>query len=267
MDRLVSIEEPTALDEVYVGATRPSRAIMKKVLSAVHRFKLFEPGDRIALGCSGGKDSLLMIAVFRELIRRTDFDFDFRVIHLDQQQPGFNHEQFRRTLERLEVECEVISRDTWSVVEERLRPGQIPCSICSRLRRGILNEWCAEHGYNKLAMGHHLDDAVETFFLNLFYGRRLDPLKPFTPTTAARGPTTIRPMLLVDEEQIKGWLKDSGLKAVACPVCDDFPASKRRDTKVLIGELSGRYPDLKASVESALYEDTKSVERMLIPEG
>ena len=267
MDRLVSIEEPIALDEVYVGATRPSRAIMKKVLSAVHRFKLIEPGDRIAVGCSGGKDSLLMIAVFRELLRRDDFDFEFRVVHLDQQQPGFDHDQFHRTLERLGVECEVISRDTWSVVEERLRPGQIPCSICSRLRRGILNEWCAEHGFNKLAMGHHLDDAVETFFLNLFFGRRLEPLKPFTPTTAARGPTTIRPMILVDETRIKGWLSDAGLRAVACPVCDEFPASKRRDTKALIGQLSSRFPDLKASVESALYENPKSVERLLVSEN
>ena len=208
-----------------------------------------------------------MIAVFRELIRRTDFDFDFRVVHLDQQQPGFNHEQFHRTLERLEVECEVISRDTWSVVEERLRPGQIPCSICSRLRRGILNEWCAEHGYNKLAMGHHLDDAVETFFLNLFYGRRLEPLKPFTPTTAARGPTTIRPMILVDEEQIKGWLRIQAcaLWRVRCVMI--FPHLSVEIRKCSSGSFRVVIPISRRLLKVHLYEDTKSVERMLVSEG
>ena len=97
------------------------------------------------------------------------------------------------------------------------------------MRRGILNRWCEERGYNKLALGHHLDDAVETFFLNLLYGRRLDAMKPATPSE--RGVVTVRPLIWVPEATVQSWREREGVEVVPCPVCDSFPASKRRETK------------------------------------
>lgn len=138
------------------------------------------------------------------------------------------------------------------MVQAQLAPGQIPCALCSRMRRGILNEFCAEHGFNKLALGHHLDDAVETFFLNLFYQRRLEPLKAATPTADGQV-TTIRPLILVEERKIEGWVDEHAIPTVPCPVCDSFPASRRRDLKELLAEFAKLQPDMHASVRAALY--------------
>lgn len=230
----------------------PSRPVLKQVEDAVRRFALIEPGDRVAVAISGGKDSLLLACAIRALAARADLPFEYTLVHLDQHQPGFDRAGFEAALADLDFTCEVISADTWSVVEQQLRPGQIPCSICGRLRRGVLNRWSAETGHNKLALGHHLDDAIETFFLNLLYGRRLDPLKPATPTQDG-AVTAIRPLILVAESNIRAWVDQHGVAPIACPVCDTFPDSKRRDLKQLVGGLSGLDADLHAAVRDALY--------------
>lgn len=228
-----------------------SKAILRQVEKAVRDFALIAPGDRIAVGLSGGKDSLLLALTLRELSRRDDFTFDWVGVHLDQNQPGFDRATFARALIELEIPYEVIDRDTHSVVQAQLQPGQIPCSLCSRMRRGILNDWCTERGFNKLAMGHHLDDAVETFFLNLLYGRRLEPLKPATPSES--GPTTIRPLLFVEERKISDWAVQHAIPTVDCPVCDNYPRSRRRDIKALIEGLGSFDADVYDSVRTALY--------------
>lgn len=229
----------------------PSNSVMQLVVRAVQKFNLIEPGDRIAVGLSGGKDSILLALCLRELQSRSDFDFEWTGVHLDQKQPGFNRAGFDEVLDRCEIPCVVVEEDTHRVVQEQLKPGQIPCSICSRLRRGILNRWCDENGYTKLAIGHHLDDAVETFFLNLLYQRRLEPLKALTPSE--RGVSTIRPLILVEERKVEGWLAESGLVPVACPVCDDYPLSQRRNLKTLLKSFEASQPEFRASVRDALY--------------
>ena len=230
----------------------PSQAVMKRVHEACQRYQLIEREDRVAVGYSGGKDSLMMITALLALQRRADYDFEMQVIHLDQHQPGFERAQFNANLEVLGVQCENISRDTWSVVQRQLKPGQIPCAVCGRLRRGILNQWCADQGYNKLALGHHLDDALETFMLNLLFGRKLDPLKPITPASSVEV-STIRPCLLVEERKIRAWVEQNGLAPVPCPVCDSFPDAKRRDLKQLLQGLSEAQPELYDSAREAIY--------------
>lgn len=237
-----------------ISLTRP---VIQLIRQAVIDFQLIEPGDRIAVGMSGGKDSLMLAAAMRELSRHGDLDFAFEPIHLDQNQPGFDRETFQRALDRLELDCTVIDRDTHSVVQAKLEPGQIPCSLCSRMRRGILNDFCREQGFNKLALGHHLDDAVETFFLNLFFGRRLDPLKPSTPTDEG-DVDTIRPMILLEERKVTGWIAQHAIPTVDCPVCDTYPESRRRDLKHMLTEFSQLHGDLHASVRTALYEDGRT---------
>jgi tRNA 2-thiocytidine biosynthesis protein TtcA len=230
-----------------------SKPVIKLVRQAVLDFGLIEPGDRIAVGLSGGKDSLMLAAALGELSRHGDLDFEMQPLHLDQNQPGFDRDGFNAALDRLGLGCEVIDEDTHSVVQSKLEPGQIPCALCSRMRRGILNEFCVANGFNKLALGHHLDDAVETFFLNLFYGRRLEPLKPATPTEDG-AVTTIRPLILVEERKIEAWVDEHNVPTVPCPVCDTFPESKRRDLKELLSEFAKMQPDMHASVRTALYE-------------
>lgn len=239
---LISVEQPST-----------SRPMAKLIERAVRDFELLPPGARVAVGLSGGKDSFLLAVAIDELAQRADFDFEWQAVHLDQNQPGFDRDGFRRGLDVLGVDCHVIDRDTHSVVQSQLQPGQIPCAICSRLRRGILNSWCAEKGFDRLALGHHLDDAVETFFLNLLYGRRLDPLKPATPSE--QGVTTIRPLILVEERKVVDWAERFAVPTVDCPVCDNFPASRRRDLKQFLDGLDGFGADVYASLRQALYTE------------
>lgn len=231
----------------------PGKAIMALVEQAVQLHGLIAPGDRIAVGISGGKDSLLLASVFHQLKRRGDLDFEWCGVHLDQHQPGFQRDQFNAQIEAMEIPLEIVSEDTWSVVSGALAPGQIPCALCGRMRRGILNRWCAERGFNKLALGHHLDDALETFFLNLLYQRQLDPLKAATPASS-HPVITIRPLILVEERKIVAWRDRHSLAPIPCPVCDSFPASRRRDLKQMIEQMRQIQPDLHASVRGALYE-------------
>ena len=231
---------------------RLSRAMMQLVRQAVRDFGLIQPHDRVAVGMSGGKDSYVLALALMELSMSAELPFTVHPIHLDQHQPGFDRVTFERTLERLGLPCEVISQDTYSQVIAKLKPGQIPCAICGRMRRGILNAHCQARGYTKLALGHHLDDAIETFLLNLFYGRRLDPLKPATPSQ--RGVTAIRPLILVEERKIAAWVDAHGIQTVACPVCDSVPESRRRDLKQVMTQFEALHVDVRLSVRAALYE-------------
>ncbi len=234
------------------GAAPPSNAVRSLVARAVREFGLIAPGDRVAVGISGGKDSLLLFSALRDLQRRQDLSFELTAVHLDQHQPGFARATFDHSLAALGIDCAIASEDTWSVVSSKLEPGQIPCALCSRMRRGVLNQWCQARGINKLALGHHLDDAIETFFLNLLYGRRLDPLKPATPSERT-GVTTIRPLILVEEAKVVAWVAAHDVAVVPCPVCDSFPESRRRDLKQLITGFRALHPQVGASVRTALY--------------
>lgn len=225
---------------------------MRSVELAVRRFELLPRGARVAVGISGGKDSLLLYSALRALQRRTDFEFELRAVHLDQRQPGFRRDEFDAALRQLGIDCEIVSRDTWSVVSSKLGPTDIPCALCSRMRRGILLQWCLDEGVTHLALGHHLDDAIETFFLNLFYGRRLDPLKALTPSEVT-GVSTIRPLILVEEAKAIAWAQAHRVPVVDCPVCDSYPRSKRREVGELVAALRAKHPELDASVREALY--------------
>lgn len=235
------------------GPPQVSKQVMRLVRQAIRDFDLIEPGDHVAVGVSGGKDSLLLARAMKELLRHDDLDFSLSIIHLDQNQPGFDRQGFNAAMELLELEVEIIDKDTHSIVQSLLKPGQIPCAVCGRLRRGILNQFCHDRGINKLALGHHLDDGIETFFLNLLFGRRLDPLKAATPASELEV-TTIRPLILVEERKIRAWVEEHQIPVVACPSCDDFPNSKRREVKHLIQNFQQTHPEVHESVRSALYE-------------
>ena len=229
-----------------------SSTMIKLLTTCVRQYQLIENKDRIAVGYSGGKDSLLLIYALLTLQKRDDFNFEMEIIHLDQHQPGFARDRFNQILNTHNLKCTVISKDTWSVVKENRKTGQIPCALCSRMRRGILNQWCADNGYNKLALGHHLDDAIETFMLNLLFGRRLDPLKPATPSST-HNVTTIRPLLFLEERKIESWMKMYQLQAIPCPVCDSFDDAKRRDLKGLIQGFAQTQTEIYQSIREAIY--------------
>jgi len=230
----------------------PSRAVMRAVERAVRQFRMLPDGASVAVGLSGGKDSFLLHACLRALQARGDLNFRLTAVHLDQHQPGFDRPTFDASLATQGIDCHVVSKDTWSVVASKLGPTDIPCALCSRMRRGVLLAWCKEQGHSHLALGHHLDDAVETFFMNLFFGRRLEPMRAVTPSDNT-GVTVIRPLLLVEEAKVIAWARQAGVATVDCPVCSSYPRSQRQRVGEMVAALRTQHPDLDASVRAALY--------------
>lgn len=230
----------------------PSKAVLSLTAEAIARFGLIVPGDRVAVALSGGKDSWLLWSTLSALREAGSIDCTLRAVHLDQHQPGYERATFERACAAFGCDCEVVSEDTWTQVEARLKPGQLPCSICSRMRRGVLNRWCEDNDCNRLALGHHLQDAIETLMMNLLFGRRLEPMTPIrhgdrTPVAA------IRPLLLVDEAKVIGWVAQHGVAVVPCPVCDSQADAHRADIGRWLDGMRERQPLLDDAFRAAVY--------------
>ena len=146
-----------------------NRKIKKTVWNAINDFNMIEEGDKIMICLSGGKDSYTMLDIMMQIQKASVFNFEIIAVNLDQKQPGFPEETLPNYLKSVGVNFEIVERDTYSIVKEKTPEGKTTCSLCSRLRRGTLYEAAERLGCNKIALGHHRDDIIETFFLNLFF--------------------------------------------------------------------------------------------------
>ncbi len=230
----------------------PSRAALALTAECIERFGLIAKGERVAVGLSGGKDSWLLWSALQTLRGLGRLDCELTAVHLDQHQPGYDRATFEAACRQFGCDCEIVSVDTWSRVEAALQPGQLPCAVCSRLRRGVLNRWCDETGHHKLALGHHLQDALETLLMNLLYGRRLEPMAPIRRGDRTEV-ATIRPLLLVPEAKVKAWAEQHRVLVVPCPVCDNQEGAKRAEIGLWIDGLRLRQPFLDDAVRAAIY--------------
>ena len=221
------------------------------IRAAIDRYQMIEAGDRIAVGVSGGKDSLTLLCALSELRAYYPAPFSLLAISID---PGFSGQQ--ADYSAIEALCEsrsvpfVLRRTQLSKVIFEEREEKNPCSLCARMRRGMLHNLCREHGCNKLALGHHADDAAETFLMNLFYGGSVGCFSPKT-YLSRKEITVIRPMIFCGEKYVARVSKKLSLPVLesACPVNGK---TARAETHELLESLSRRYPDLKAKILGAL---------------
>ena len=233
------------------NAQRWAKKIIRLTGRAVSDFNLIEANDRILVAVSGGKDSLTMVEMLKRLRRSAPIHFDLIAFHLDQCQPGFPIETVRDYLESCGIEAIVHRSDTYTLVKERLGPEETACTLCSRYRRGILYRRARELGCNKIALGHHRDDAVETFLLNIFHRGRLQTMPARLLGDGGRV-TVIRPLLYVPEEWIEEFSRAAGLPAVACSFCNNQPNLRRPFVKGLLAELSRDHPEIPGNIFAAL---------------
>ncbi len=234
----------------------PERKILEKRLrERVQRtcatYGLLAPGDRVLVALSGGKDSYSMLTLLREIERRSPFGFSLVAVHLDQRQPGYDGSKLVAYLRALGVAFEVLSEDTYSVVLDHVEEGGTYCSLCARLRRGILYSAAERLGCNKLALGHHRDDALETFLMNLLYAGKLQAMPPRYTTDDGRF-DVIRPLLECAEADIARFAELEGYPIIPCNLCGSQPGHARDQMGALLSQLEATAPNVRQVMLNAL---------------
>lgn len=220
--------------------------LMRRCIDDYH---MIEEGDRIAVGVSGGKDSLTLLCVLAALRRYYPKHFELEALSVDMGLGGMDFSGVEALCRELDVPYTRKETEIGHIIFD-IRKEKNPCSMCAKMRRGALNELILEHGFNKIALGHHYDDAVETFLMNLFYEGRLGCFEPVTYLSRT-GVTQIRPMLYITEGQVTQFAKREGLPVVH-NTCPADKHTKRQEVKELIAELQKKYPDLKTKMFGAM---------------
>jgi tRNA 2-thiocytidine biosynthesis protein TtcA len=227
----------------------------KKLLSAVAKassdFRLLEPGDRVMVAVSGGKDSHCMLHLLRELQKKAPFDFSIFALNVDQGHPGFPSELLPEYLGREGYEHVIVKEDTYSVVTEKVPEGKTYCSLCSRLRRGILYTQAQKLGATKIALGHHRDDVIETLMLNLLYAGQLKAMPARLRSDDGRN-VVIRPLVYCSEAELTELAELKQFPIIPCDLCGSQDNLKRKQVKQLLTTLNDQNPTVRANVFAAL---------------
>jgi tRNA 2-thiocytidine biosynthesis protein TtcA len=227
------------------------RRLYSNVRDAVAEYGLLAPGDRVLVAMSGGKDSYAMFALLHRLVPRLGFPVELVAVHLDQAQPGYDGSPLVEWLRASEHPFEILREDTYSVVTDKLAPGSTYCSLCSRLRRGILYTAAQRLGCNKLALGHHRDDALETLLMNLFYAGKLQAM-PARFTTDDGALEVIRPLITCAEADLAAFAEAERFPILPCNLCGSQEGLKREAMSALIADLEETHPHVRQVMLNAI---------------
>lgn len=227
------------------------RRLLKLVAKASADYQLIEPGDKILVAVSGGKDSLVLLYLLREIQKKAPFPFSIVAVNVDQKQPGFPAEVLPKYFEEEGYDYQIVEDDTYSIVTSKVPEGKTYCSLCSRLRRGILYTTAKKLSATKIALGHHRDDCIETLMLNAFFAGQLSAMPARLRSSDGQN-TVIRPLVYCAEADIARLAEEKAFPIIPCNLCGSQPNLQRRRVKELLAELERDIPHLKNSLFSAL---------------
>jgi len=228
-----------------------ARRLRRQVGQAIADFGMIEEGDKVMVCLSGGKDSYTMLDILLQLQKKAPVRFELGAVNLDQKQPGFPGHVLPEYLERVGVPFHIIEQDTYSVVSRVIPEGKTMCSLCSRLRRGSLYSYAEENGFTKIALGHHRDDLVATFFLNLFFHAKLSGMPPKLLSDNGKH-VVIRPLAYVREDDIAEYADAKGFPIIPCNLCGSQENLQRKQVKKMMDAWERETPGRIETIARAL---------------
>ena len=223
------------------------KKILRHIVKASDEYKLIEDGDKIMVCMSGGKDSFAMLHMLQIIQKRAPFSIELLAVNLDQGHPGFPASLLEEYFKKVNVPYKMLYEDTHSIVVDKIPEGKTFCSLCSRLRRGILYNAAVEHKCNKIALGHHRDDLLETLLLNIFYAGVMKTMPPKLYSDDGRN-TVIRPLAYCDESWLIELSNEQQFPIIPCDLCGSQENLKRKQIKKMIAELHDNNPNVKGSI-------------------
>ena len=239
--------------------TKYRKVLWNPFIEAVKRYEMIQPGDRIAVCISGGKDSMLLAKLMQQLQKHSDFPFELVFLVMD---PGYNElncQKIESNAALLNIPVTIFESDIFEVADSA---GKSPCYLCARMRRGYLYSRAQELGCSKIALGHHFNDVVETTLISMFYGSQLQAMLPKLHSTNFEGMTLIRPLYCVHEDDIIAWARDNDLEFIQCACrltersaadTGDVNVSKRKEIKLLLRRLRQGNPNIEKSIFNSIH--------------
>lgn len=230
---------------------RTQKKILHYMGEAIAHFHLIKPGDRILVALSGGKDSWGMLWCLEQLRKSAQIDFTIHAVTLNQGQPGWDDAALKERLDKEKIPYTVIHKDTYSIVLEKIEPGKTYCSLCSRLRRGILYRYARHHGFNKIALGHHRDDLIASLLMSIFYNGSIKSMPPKL-LNDEKDLIVIRPLVYVQERDLIDLAQLLAFPIIPCNLCGSQENLSRQRVKSLIEKLSTQNPKVPSNILHAL---------------
>jgi tRNA 2-thiocytidine biosynthesis protein TtcA len=247
-DEVVPLERERKIER---EAHKLEKRLCRLVGQAIGDYRMIEAGDRVMACLSGGKDSYGLLDILLKLKQRAPVPFEIVAVNLDQKQPGFPAHVLPDYLGRIGVPFHIETRDTYSIVKDKIPEGKTMCSLCSRLRRGILYRVASELGATKIALGHHRDDLLQTFFLNMFFGGKLKGMPPKLVSDDGRH-IVIRPLAYVPEKDLVRWAAHRQFPIIPCTLCGSQENLQRKQVAAMLQEWDRKFPGRVQNMLTAL---------------
>lgn len=230
---------------------RLEKKLLHYMRKAIHDYSMVETGDRVLVCLSGGKDSFTMVSLFDKILQRKQGKFEMLAFVLDQSQPGWDDRALRAYLSDRNIPFEILTKDTYKVVKEKTPEGKTFCGLCSRLRRGNIYNYAKIHGFNKIALGHHRDDLIQSLMMSIMYNGQIQSMPPKL-LTDDKAHVVIRPLCYIQEKDIIEYAKLKQYPIIPCTLCGSQPNLARARMKKLIAELALQNPKIPSNMLNAL---------------